>query len=221
MDKLLSLVTPLHISTNRDYIKRMLDDKVRCMEVASTYGFDYWDGNRRYGYGGHRYIPGRWSPVAQSLIKIYGLKAGSKVLDMGCGKGYLLYEMLKIEPGLEIVGIDNSEYAIENSKEEVKSKLIKQSLIEKLNFEDKEFDLVISLATLHNFAIFDLENIFEEINRVGKKSYIMVESYRNFQELFNLQCWALTCLSFFSAGEWEWLFNKFEYLGDYEFIYFE
>ncbi|MCE7505293.1 class I SAM-dependent methyltransferase [Polynucleobacter sp. IMCC30063] len=217
----MNLVTPLHTSTNRNYLERMLDQKVHCMEVASKYGFDYWDGERRYGYGGYKYIPGRWAPVALGLIKSYDLKSGSKVLDLGCGKGYLIFEMLKIEPGLEIVGIDNSEYAIENSKEEIQSAILKRSLLQKLEFDDKHFDLVVSLATLHNFTIFDLENIFNEINRVGKNSYIMVESYRNFQELFNLECWALTCLSFFSNIEWIWLFNKFRYVGDYEFIYFE
>lgn len=199
----------------------MLDDKVHCMEVASCYGYDYWDGERRYGYGGYKYIPGRWALVAKNLITTYDLKSGSKVLDMGCGKGFLLYEMLKIEPGLKIVGIDNSEYALLNAKEEIRSALIKKSLIERLDFEDGYFDLVISLATLHNFAIDDLEIIFFEINRLAKNAYVMVESYRNFQELFNLQCWALTCLSFFSKSEWVWLFNKFEYHGDYEFIYFE
>ncbi len=88
-------------------------------------------------------------------------------------------------------------------------------------FKDKYFDLVISLGTLHNLEIFDLAKALKEITRVGKQQYIMVESYRNEQELFNLQCWALTCGSFFSKEEWIWLFNHFGYGGDYEFIYFE
>ena len=87
--------------------------------------------------------------------------------------------------------------------------------------KSKKFDLVISLATLHNLSISELKNAVSEIQRVGKKKYIMVESFRNDQELFNLQCWALTCQSFFSVKEWIWLFKNFNYSGDYEFIYFK
>jgi hypothetical protein len=56
---------------------------------------------------------------------------------------------------------------------------------------------------------------------MGKNKYIMVESYRNERELFNLQCWALTAESFFDTAEWIWIYNHFGYTGDYEFIYFE
>mgnify|MGYP001387235402 CR=1 FL=1 len=90
----------------------------------------------------------------------------------------------------------------------------------KLPFKNNSFDLVISLGTLHNFSLSSLSKCIFEINRVGKKSYIMVESYRNDTELFNLQCWALTCESFFSETEWKWLYKEFNYSGDHEFIYF-
>ena len=86
---------------------------------------------------------------------------------------------------------------------------------------DPIFDLVISIGCFHNLEIFDLKNSLSEINRVGKKKFILVESYRNNKELFNLQCWALTCESFFSKNEWIWIFKKFGYNGDFEFIYFE
>ena len=88
-------------------------------------------------------------------------------------------------------------------------------------FDNKNFDLVLSINTLHNLKIYDLEMSLSEIERVGKKKYIVVESYRNEEELFNLQCWALTCESFFEKDEWIWLYNEFGYKGDYEFIYFE
>src|SRR5689334_24730218 len=90
LGRLLDIVTPLHKATKRDYLARMVDDKVHCMMKAKEYEFDYWDGDRRYGYGGYKFIEGRWAPVAQALIDIYGLKNGSKVLDVGCGKAFLL-----------------------------------------------------------------------------------------------------------------------------------
>jgi ubiquinone/menaquinone biosynthesis C-methylase UbiE len=220
MGKLKNFVTPLHQSTTRDYLARMKDEKIHCMQVAKKYEKDYWDGDRRYGYGGYKYIPGRWKPVAESLIKNYNLNEQSKVLDIGCGKGFLLHEMKLLIPELYIHGIDISEHGLNNAKKEVSPFLKKHRAQEILPFKDKEFDLVISLGTLHNLRIFDLEKSLNEIERLGKQGYVMLESYRNEKELFNLQCWALTAESFFDKDEWIWLYKHFNYSGDYEFIYF-
>nr|VFJ66235.1 MAG: Ubiquinone/menaquinone biosynthesis C-methylase UbiE [Candidatus Kentron sp. FM]VFJ66502.1 MAG: Ubiquinone/menaquinone biosynthesis C-methylase UbiE [Candidatus Kentron sp. FM]VFK06190.1 MAG: Ubiquinone/menaquinone biosynthesis C-methylase UbiE [Candidatus Kentron sp. FM] len=214
-------VTPLHQATWRDYLARMVDDKAECMVVAKQYDRDYWDGDRRFGYGGYRYMPGRWKPVARALIDTYRLEAGSKVLDVGCGKGFLLHEMLLLEPELQIAGFDISEYGIDAATDPVKPHLFVHQAQTPYPYADNEFDLVISLGTLHNLRLFDLEKALSEIARVGRQGYVMVESYRNERELFNLQCWALTCESFFDPEEWVWLYEHFGYGGDYEFIYFE
>ena len=216
-----NFISRLHSSTKRNYLSRMVDNKVFCMKEAKKYGKNYWDGKRRFGYGGYRYIPGRWKNVAKKLIKTYKLKAGSKILDVGCGKGFLLHEMLKLEPKLEIHGFDISSYAIKNIIKNKNLKIFKHRAEKKFPYKSNSFDLVISLAALHNLKVFDLEKSICEIERVGKKKYIMVESYKNDKQLFNLQCWALTCQSFFSIDEWIWLYKKNKYSGDYEFIYFD
>jgi len=216
-----NFISRLHSSTKRNYLSRMVDNKVFCMKEAKKYGKNYWDGKRRFGYGGYRYIPGRWKNVAKKLIKTYKLKAGSKILDVGCGKGFLLHEMLKLEPKLQIHGFDISSYAIKNIIKNKNLKIFKHRAEKKFPYKSNSFDLVISLATLHNLKVFDLEKSICEIERVGKKKYIMVESYKNDKQLFNLQCWALTCQSFFSIDEWIWLYKKNKYSGDYEFIYFD
>ena len=105
MKKEKNFVTSLHMSTKRNYLQRMTNNKVKCMEVAKKYGKDYWDGERSFGYGGYKYIPGRWKPVAEKLIQTYNLSSFSKILDVGCGKGFLLYEMQKILPNIELYGI--------------------------------------------------------------------------------------------------------------------
>ena len=220
MGKLRNIVTPLHESTKRDYLARMVDDKVHCMEIAKQYSKDYWDGDRRYGYGGYKYIPGRWRPVAEQLINIYNLTSSSKVLDIGCGKGYLLYEMKLLIPDLDIIGIDSSDYGLKNAKEEIKPFIYKHKVEDVLPYANKEFDLVISLGTFHNLRVMNLKIALSEIERVGKQGYLMLESYRNEKEMFNLQCWALTAESFLDAEEWVWLYKYFGYTGDYEFIYF-
>lgn len=221
MGRLLNIVTPLHRMTRRDYVARMTDDKVTCMLRAKAYEADYWDGDRRFGYGGYRYIEGRWTPVAQALIDRYGLTNQSKVLDVGCGKAFLLHEMKKLLPGLEIVGFDISHHGLADAKPEVRDALFLYRAQDAYPFGDKHFDLVISLATLHNLRLFELKTALAEIQRVGKQGYVMLESYRNEQELFNLQCWALTAELFFDTAEWIWLYTQFGYTGDYEFIYME
>ena len=221
MGVLKNFVSSLHKQTKRDYIKRMVNDKVNCSEIAKKYEKEYWDGDRKFGYGGYKYIPGRWRDVAQKLINTYNLKSNSSVLDVGCGKGFLLHEMKLLLPDLKVTGFDISKYALAEAKAEIKKDLFIHDAKKTYPFEDKQFDLVISLGCLHNLKIFELESALKEIERVGKQGYIMLESYRNENELFNLQCWALTCESFFNQNEWIWIYEKFGYKGDYEFIYFE
>jgi len=221
MGKLVNITTALHESSNREYLPRMVDDKVNCMKIAKQYGKDYWDGDRRYGYGGYNYMPGRWKPVAEKLINIYKLTSGSKVLDIGCGKAYLLYEMKLLIPDLDITGVDSSDYGLNNAKDEMKSFIYQHKAEVELPYKNKEFDLVISLGTFHNLRLPELKIALSEMERVGKKGYLMLESYRNEEELFNLQCWALTAESFLDKDEWIWLYKFFGYTGDYEFIYFK
>ena len=221
MGDLVNFVTPLHQATERAYIDRMIDDKVNCMLKAKEYEFDYWDGDRRFGYGGYKYLAGRWKPVAEAFIDKYGLTNNSSVLDVGCGKAYLLYELKLLLPDLRVKGFDISKHGLNEAKENLKEDLFIHKAQEKYPFEDNEFDLVISLGCLHNLRIFELKTALGEIERVGRQGYVMLESYRNELEQFNLQCWALTCESFFDKEEWEWIYNHFGYTGDYEFIYFE
>ena len=221
MGDLVNFVTPLHQATERAYIDRMIDDKVNCMLKAKEYEFDYWDGDRRFGYGGYKYLAGRWKPVAEAFIDKYGLTNNSSVLDVGCGKAYLLYELKLLLPDLRVKGFDISKHGLNEAKENLKEDLFIHKAQDSYPFEDNAFDLVISLGFLHNLRIFELKTALGEIERVGKSGYVMLESYRNELEQFNLQCWALTCESFFDKEEWEWIYNHFGYTGDYEFIYFE
>ena len=140
MGTLRNIVTPLHRSTKRDCLARMNDDKVTCMLKAKEYEAEYWDGDRRFGYGGYKYLPGRWKPVAQALIDTYGLKAGSRVLDVGCGKAFLLYEMQLIEPGLELVGFDISKHGLASALPDFKGNLFRYRAQDAYPFGDKTFD---------------------------------------------------------------------------------
>lgn len=220
MGRQLEIITPLHKQASRDYLGRMQDEKIHCMVKARDYEYDYWDGDRRYGYGGYSY-DGRWRAVAERLVEVYDLPPDAAILDVGCGKGYLLYEFTQVLDRCTVVGLDRSRHALADAKPEIASCLLHHHAEAPYPFEDDRFDLVFSNTTLHNLTLPQLEPAVREIQRVGRNKFINVESYRNEAELFNLQCWALTCESFFRPEEWLWLYERFGYTGDYEFIFFQ
>ncbi|MFA5159624.1 MAG: methyltransferase domain-containing protein [Candidatus Omnitrophota bacterium] len=220
----IDFISANHNKTKRDYLARVNDPeypKPRAAELAKQWGYDYWDGDRRICYGGYRYMEGRWEKVAREMARHYGIKAGDKILDVGCGKGFLLYDFTKVVPGIEVTGIDISGYAIENAKEEIRDRL-QVGNATALPFPDNYFNFVFSITTLHNLHCYDLDKALREIQRVGKKNkYICVESYRNETEKANLLYWQVTCEAFNTPEEWEWWFKQTGYTGDHSFIYFE
>jgi SAM-dependent methyltransferase len=216
----IDFIQTLHTRTNRNYVQRVVDhDKAECAAKAKQWGFDYWDGDRCYGYGGYSY-DGRWLSIAQDMAAHYGLKPGMRILDVGCGKGFLLHEFTRAVPGVKVAGLDISAYAIANAKEEVKPFLTEGSAVE-LPFEDDSFDFVVSLGALHNLPLHQVTKAFAEIQRVGRGGkYVMVESFRNEREKANLLYWQLTCESFFSPDDWQYVCDQAGYTGDIGFIYF-
>ena len=211
----------LHTATRRNYVQRVVDhDKAACAEVAIQWGRDYWDGERRYGFGGYRY-DGRWRAVADAMVAHYGLKPGARILDVGCGKGFLLYELTQALPGCEIAGIDISDYALANAKPEVRDRLVHGNCVA-LPWPDGHFDVVVSITTLHNLYNYELDPALREIERVRRgPAHITIESYRNEAEKANLLYWQLTCRAFHTPAEWQYLFDRVGYTGDYGCIYFE
>ena len=156
--KEIDFMSSLHKSTKRDYLKRVNDPefpKHKAASLAKKFDYDYWDGDRRICYGGYKYLEGRWQKVAESLNGVYNLPKNAKILDIGCGKGYLLFDFLKVLPNAQIYGIDISHYALKNSKHEISDRLSFGNAKD-LPFEDNYFDLVISINTLHCLEAPDL-----------------------------------------------------------------
>lgn len=217
----IDLLSEIHRRSKRDYLARVLaGNKAEFATLAKKFDVEYWDGDRNTGYAGYRY-DGRWRALAERLVERYGIKPGDRILDIGCGKGFLLYDFTQVAPGVEIQGIDVSAYALANAKEEVAANL-ELGTATALPYPTGSFDLVISINTLHNLFIEELYEALREIERVGKSSkYIVMDSYRNEQEKVNLLYWQLTCECFFTPREWEFIFRQTGYTGDYGFVYFE
>lgn len=183
--------------------------------IARQFGKDFFDGDRRHGYGGFNYHPRFWQPVVPTFQKHFNLKPGSKVLDVGCAKGFMLYDFSQLIPGIEVKGIDVSSYAIQNGVEPVKSQL-QVADARKLPFADQSFDLVISINTIHNLELDDLIKALKEIQRVSKgSSFITVDAYRNDEEKAAMYDWNLTAKTIMHVDEWKALFKKVGYTGDY------
>ena len=148
----IDFISLIHKSTKRDYLARVNDPdypKPKAANLAKKWDYDYWDGDRRINYGGYRYLEGHWEKVAREMMKHYKLPKNPKILDVGCGKGFLLFDFLKVFPNVEIFGVDISEYAIKNSKEEIRNRLQVGNANE-LPWPDNYFDLVYSINTFHN-----------------------------------------------------------------------
>lgn len=221
MGERLELFTPMHTQTKRDYVARLLDDKVACMKRAREYELDYWDGDRRFGYGGYHYQPGRWRPMAEQLISRYDLKPGDSVMDVGCGKGFLLYELQLLMPGLDLHGMDRSEHAIRNAHPELKAALRIQRFQDFDAEHHRMYDLSVSLGMFHNLTLQELSRALHRFQWVSRHAYLMVESFRDEQEWFNLTAWCLTAETIMKPEDWCYLFSHFGYHGDYEFIFFQ
>ena len=183
--------------------------------IARKFGKDFFDGDRRYGYGGYSYNSRFWEPVVPTFKEFYNLTGQSKILDVGCGKGFMLYDFKRFIPGITVAGIDISEYAIENAKKEVKQ-FLKVGDARELPFEDNSFDLVVSITTIHNLEREDCKKALRELERVSANSkFITVDAYFNDEEKKRMDMWNLTALTYMHAEEWKEFFKEAGYTGDY------
>jgi ubiquinone/menaquinone biosynthesis C-methylase UbiE len=184
-------------------------------DIARQFGKDFFDGDRNYGYGGYSYLPHYWKETVKEFVRYYNLNKDSKILDVGCGKGFMLYDFLMEVPGIKVEGIDISSYAIENGKPEVKN-FLKVANATELPYADHSFDLVVSITTVHNLNRIDCAKSLKEIMRVTKKdAFITVDAYRDDEEKERMDAWNLTALTYMHTEEWKEFFKENHYTGDY------
>jgi ubiquinone/menaquinone biosynthesis C-methylase UbiE len=199
----------------RDINKRLEQKTEQIKNVAREFGKDFFDGDRQYGYGGFNYNQKYWSEVVKDFVNHYKLSDYSKILDVGCAKGFMLYDFQKLNKNFDLHGIDVSEYAIENSVESIKNKL-KVGDAKALPYEDNFFDLVISINTIHNLEAKECGIALKEISRVSKgNAFVTVDAFNNDYEKEKMYAWNLTAKTIMSVDEWIKFFKKVNYNGDY------
>lgn len=203
------------IKRNLDEREKSIDENVR--NIARKFEKDFFDGERKYGYGGYKY-DGRWIPVVKDFIEFYNLNKNSSVLDIGAGKGFMMKDFLDSLPGAKIKGIDVSNYAVKNCHPDVIND-ISVGNAKKLDFADKSFDLVISINTLHNLEIDEFKIALSEMIRVTKKnSFLVLDAYRNEDEKKRLMSWNLTAKTILHIDEWIKIFKELGYKGEYDWF---
>lgn len=206
----------------KNYPKSKRDTKGRAQviteadrEIARQYGKDFFDGDRTYGYGGFSYMPRFWQPVVPDLIEHFGLTNESSLLDVGCAKGFMLYDLQQHIPDMHLQGLDISEYAIDNAKPEVKD-LLTIGDAKALPFDDNSFDAVMSINTIHNLDEKECGIALQEIERVSRgKSFITVDAYRDDEEKERMLEWALTAKTIMHVDDWKQFFSDHGYTGDF------
>ena len=199
----------------RDLTARLESKSEESRAIGRKFGFDYFDGDRNHGYGGFSYNSRFWQPVIPTIVETYQITNQSKVLDVGCAKGFFLYDLKQAFPEISIKGIDISEYAISHSLPEVKQEL-QVGNATALPFADSTFDFVMSINTVHNLNRSDCAKSLQEIERVTKgNSFITVDAYRNDEEKARMEAWNLTALTMMSVDEWKDFFLEVGYSGDY------
>ena len=196
------------------------DNKSHNRDLALKFDKEYFDGSREQGYGGYKY-DGRWKPVATKLVSLFSLKKQSKFLDIGCAKGFLLYDLYAVDPLIDLYGLDISEYAKSNSPIEIRDKIIVGNC-KHLEFPSGFFNGVVAINTVHNLEINDCINAINEIQRVSNgNAFIQVDAYRNDKELNVFKDWMLTAKTFLKPEEWLEVFNKANYTGYYDWTILE
>ena len=201
--------------TKRDLSKRGNEKTEEDRIIARRFDKEFFDGDRKNGYGGYYYNSKFWTEVVKDLNNFYKLKNGSKILDIGCGKGFMLFDFMKLNPNFVLEGIDISDYAITNAVPEVK-KFLKIGNAKSLPYEDNSFDLVISINTTHNLEINQCKKALSEMERVSRKDkYLIVDAYSNEIERDRIFAWNLTAKTILSTNEWISLFEEAGYTGHY------
>ena len=116
----------------------------------------------------------QWMGIIQKILGIVNKKKQSKVLEIGCGTGFLSLEIARF--GHQVTGIDVSKYSILEAKKYA-SKQINKKIKKRLNYHacdanevmlEEKFDFLIFYRSLHHFA--NIPKLFKNLNKFTKRN---------------------------------------------------
>ena len=183
--------------------------------ISKQFGRDYFDGDRRHGYGGYQYHPRFWTDTVRYIRDYYQLPDDAAILDIGCAKGFMLHDFMQLMPHAHCAGIDISEYAIENALDAVKP-IVQVGNATSLPYANNNFDLVLAINTIHNLPYEECKQSLREIQRVSRRNaFIMVDAYRTEEQREAMLRWVLTAETMLHVDDWLKLFSDAGYTCDY------
>lgn len=183
--------------------------------IARCFDRDFFDGDRKHGYGGFNYNSRFWTPVVPTFRDYFNLSPYSSLLDVGSAKGFMIYDISLTIPGITVKGVDISEYAVKNTIEPMRPHVLVANATS-LPFADHSFDVVISINTIHNLDRAECGQALREIERVSRgKSFVTVDAFRTPEEENRMYAWNLTAKTIMHVDEWTCFFKEVGYTGDY------
>ena len=193
-------------------LKRGENEKI----VALERDYDFFDGERRYGYGGY-VNDGRWDKIALKFVKYFQLDIAAKILQVECEKGFLLKAFQNCNDNFNLVGTESSEYAYSHREISLKAPIIRNHGPH-LPFFDSSFDLVISIGYPYTLNLRDFSIFIHELKRISRQQFITLASYQSLEELSMFRKWSLLGNLIKTEKEWEDILSSLQYVGAVQFV---
>ena len=171
---------------------------------SEVYNEDYFLRGKETGkslYSDYRWLPELTVPMAQAIVDHCGIVGGSRVLDFGCARGYLVRALRGL--GYEAFGYDTSEWALKNCDEAARPYLggyhngdpfyvhhrfdwvIAKDVLEHVEYVEGVINRLMGQATCGVFAVVPL-------SKFDKGKYVVEEYEKDVTHLqrFTLPTWA-------------------------------
>lgn len=207
-----SLFHTKQTANSENRLQRLASASLLPDENFYKFGETYFDGGEgALSYGVYKY-DGRYKECVEKIVAQFGLKKNSHILELGCAKGFILYEFYKL--GFDsLYGIDVSEYAVSKAPEAIKSSLRVGSASDLELFLNlpNSFDFILAKEMLPHLTDVELNDLLEYLPRVTKPEtvvYLEIQTAKNIKGLKSIKKYDPTHKLLRTPNEWMVLLNE-------------